>query len=251
MGILAGFLFAAGLLFLLYYAIITIYAGVSTSFGWFWITGGICFLLISILLRILIRAQVKIPAVIGVPVAGIFLMGLLVFGITEAVIIYHASMEPEGNADYMIVLGAQVRGKRITKSLKARLDTAVSYLEDNEGTTVIVSGGQGAGEDISEAEAMKGYLIQRGIPERNIIMEDKSANTYENIRYSRRLMSPGNHKVVIVSNGFHIYRAVALAKKQKIGQAEGLAAPTDRILFISYYVREALAVIKEKLTGNI
>lgn len=94
----------------------------------------------------------------------------------------------EDGAQWIIVLGAQVRGKKITDSLRRRLDTAVCYLKKNKETKVIVSGGQGAGEEITEAEAMAEYLIKQGISKDRIRMEDQSTSTRENLRFSRKFL---------------------------------------------------------------
>jgi uncharacterized SAM-binding protein YcdF (DUF218 family) len=248
---MTGILFGLGVLFLLYYVVIVAYVGFRTEFGWFWSFIGISCMLSAVLLQGIDRMGIEIPRMISVPVVFLIFLGLLVFFAVEVAIIYHATVDPEDNADYVIVLGAQVRGRRITKSLKARLNTAMEYLVKNSDTFVIVSGGKGQGEAISEAEAMKGYLVEHGILEERIMMESQSTNTYENIFYSKRFIQGANKKIVIVSNGFHIYRSVRIAKKQKIGQVEGLSAPTDHILLVSYYVREVLAVMKDKLEGNI
>ena len=76
--------------------------------------------------------------------------------------------KPERGAQWIIILGAQVRGRKITDSLKRRLDAAIHYLEENERTMVVVSGGRGPGEDISEADAMEQYLIEQGVAENRI-----------------------------------------------------------------------------------
>ena len=163
--------------------------------------------------------------------------------------------DPERDADYVIVLGAQVRGTRITKSLRYRLDIALEYLEENPSAKVIVSGGQGSGEDISEAAAMKGYLIERGLEAERILLEDRSVNTAENIRFSKELIEAdgGSEEasVVIATNSFHVFRALRIAAKQGLTQVSGLSARNDQILMASYYVRECLAIIKDFLWGNI
>jgi uncharacterized SAM-binding protein YcdF (DUF218 family) len=181
----------------------------------------------------------------------IILLGVAAFLFVEGIIISKGKLQPESGADYVIVLGAQVRGRSLSRALKSRLDTAYEYLEDNENTKVIVSGGQGNGEDISEAEAMSQYLLLKRIKEDKIIKEDQSTNTYENINFSMKLMEEGKYHIVIVTNQFHVFRATSIAKKQGLIGVQGLGAPNDDILTLSYYVREFLAVIKDKLVGNI
>jgi uncharacterized SAM-binding protein YcdF (DUF218 family) len=171
--------------------------------------------------------------------------------LVEGTIIYHANQKADPDLDYLIILGAQVRGTKITKTLQKRLDTAATYLQENPRTIAIVSGGRGRGEDISEAEAMRRYLMEQGIDALRIRMEDSSTNTNENIRYSKNIIQDENAKVAVVTNGFHIYRAIKIAQKQGLNEIQGLAAPSDSKLFINYYVREVFGVIKEKLAGNI
>ena len=153
--------------------------------------------------------------------------------------------------DYLIVLGAQIRGTRITNSLYKRLKTAETYLKENPDTLVIVSGGQGSGEDITEAQAMKEFLIENGIREDRILVEDKSTNTHENILYSKKLINRADAKVAVVTNGFHIFRSIGIAKKQGLENVQGLSAPSDPILLVNYYIREVFGVVKDFLFGNM
>ena len=182
---------------------------------------------------------------------AIIAVGLGIFLLIEGTLIYHANQKADPGMDYIIILGAQVKGARVSNTLKKRLDTAVAYLQENPETVAIVSGGQGAGEDISEAEAMKRYLLQYGIEDKRIIKEDKSTNTNDNIRFSKELMRAADAPVAIVTNGFHVFRAVGIAKKQGLSSAQGLSAPSDKILFINYYIREVLGVMKDKFVGNL
>lgn len=109
----------------------------------------------------------------------------IVFVWTEILII--RGMYARGDDVYtcLIVLGAQVDGKRITNSLQRRLDRAVKYLEEHPDTMVIVSGGRGKGEEIAEAEAMEGYLLEKGIEGMRIRKEDRSRTTKENLIFSQ------------------------------------------------------------------
>jgi uncharacterized SAM-binding protein YcdF (DUF218 family) len=199
----------------------------------------------------MIKNGIKLPNFWRFLVVITVSISFCLFLILEGTIIYYSAKKADPGADYLIVLGAQVRGTTITKSLKKRLDTAIDYLEDNPETVVIVSGGQGTGEAVSEAEAMKKYLVLKGIKASSIITEDKSTNTNENIRFSRNLMKGDNSSVVIVTNGFHIFRSLSIARKQGLSGVQGLAAPSDRILVINYYIREAVGVLKDFLFGNI
>lgn len=251
MGLLFGLCLILGILCLFYYGVITLYAGIGTAFAWFWISAGICLIVLGFVVRYMMKNEIKLPDPIRVVFLAVITIGMCIFILLEGILIYYSSKEADPKAEYLIVLGAQVRGTTITKSLKKRLDTAVTYLSENPETKVIVSGGQGPGEDITEAGAMKEYLISKGIAEDRIMKEDRSTDTNENIRYSKELIKDKNSSVVIVTNGFHIFRATGIAKKQGFTQVQGLAAPSDRILTINYYVREAVGVLKDFIYGNI
>ncbi|MED3982507.1 YdcF family protein [Peribacillus simplex] len=154
------------------------------------------------------------------------------------------------NADYLIILGARVKGSVPSLSLQYRIDKAAEYLTANKHTLVIVSGGKGPGEDISEAKAMQQGLIAQGIEEARIMMEDKSTTTYENIVFSKELIPDTAVSGLVVSNDFHIYRAVEIAKKEGL-DLKGIPAKTPKVSLLKSYTREYLAITKYYLTELI
>ncbi|SIQ86208.1 Uncharacterized SAM-binding protein YcdF, DUF218 family [Peribacillus simplex] len=154
------------------------------------------------------------------------------------------------NADYLIILGARVKGSVPSLSLQYRIDKAAEYLTANKHTVVIVSGGKGPGEDISEAKAMQQGLIAQGIEEARIMMEDKSTTTHENIVFSKELIPDTAASGLIVSNDFHIYRAVEIARKEGLDM-KGMPAKTPKVSLVKSYSREYLAITKYYLTELI
>lgn len=172
-----------------------------------------------------------------------------VFLLTEARII--RGMFPDqqcggqkADCRYLIVLGAQVDGRRITDSLRRRLDRALEYLREYPETAVIVSGGMGKGEEIPEARVMGEYLAEHGIEEDRIFREDRSRTTKENLEFSRAYIEDQGARVGIVSNNFHLYRAVCYAKRQGYLRPCPVAADCHPLLFPNYLVREFFAVWK-------
>ena len=151
----------------------------------------------------------------------------------------------------MIVLGAQVHGERPSRALKLRLEKATQEWERCGKPILLLSGGQGDGESITEAECMKRFLVEKGIPEDKMILEDESVSTMENLQFCARLSDCKEKKTGIVSNNFHVYRALKLAKKQGYQDVCGVAAGSDWRYQIHYMVREAFALVKEKIKGNI
>lgn len=155
----------------------------------------------------------------------------------------YKNSSPALGADYMIVLGARVHGTEPSLSLQKRIEAAAQYLKKSPQTIAIVSGGQGPGEDETEAEIMKQELISLGIEETRILKEDQSTSTYENIEFSKPLLSKKNNRTVVVTNDYHLYRAILIGKQFDV-TLEPLAAKTPAQALIKSYAREYLALIK-------
>ena len=192
----------------------------------------------------ILKRTMKLFCVISV-IAVLGYFGFLHMKIQESI---HQQI-PE-NADYLMILGARVKGSVPSLSLQYRIDKAAEYLSANKHTVVIVSGGKGPGEDISEAKAMQQALIAQGIEESRIMMEDKSTTTHENIVFSKELIPDTAASGLIVSNDFHIYRAVEIAKKEGLDM-KGLPAKTPKVSLLKSYTREYLAITKYYLTELI
>ncbi len=230
-----------------YYAFAASYAGVHSSFLWFWLLAGIGLICIGGLFLLHKRVHLldMIPKFVKMTIGLMIGIGVVIFLAMEVMIVSKMNARPERGADYVVVLGAQVRGTRITKSLAKRLDAAYDYLLADETAKVVCTGGQGRGEEISEAQAMSDYLVGKGIDKSRIIMENQSTSTYENLEYSLALIGDDKAEIVIVTNNFHVYRAVHLAKYVGFTKVSGMAADSDNRLLLNYMVREGLALLKE------
>lgn len=192
----------------------------------------------------------KIPAWFTFLCKAGLLGGVLLFIGVELIIFSKFGAQPTREAKYCIVLGAQWKKTGPSVILKYRLDTAVQYLKEHPDTIAIVSGGQGSNEIISEAQGMKEYLCNAGIAESRILTEDRSTSTVENLLYSADLMDNKNDKTVIITNDFHLFRALKLAKKQGY-QAEGLSAGSVLYMLPNNMLREFLGVLKDLAYGNM
>lgn len=184
------------------------------------------------------------PRRLALAVWCLFLIALFVFAAVELLIL--TGMREEGGDDcpVILVLGAQIRGRAVTVSLRRRLDRAAAWLERHPGGRVIVSGGRGKGEEITEAAAMAAYLEERGIDRERILLEDASTTTWENLLFSKRYIEDTDGPVGIVTNNFHMYRAKAYARRAGYRDPRGLPAPCGRVLFLNYMTREFFAVWK-------
>lgn len=176
-----------------------------------------------------------------------FLIWLVSFAILSANIIGAAITQKDKKADAVFVLGAGLKGEKPTLVLLERLDYAFSYLSDNPDAIAIVSGGQGPGESITEAEAMQRYLVNNGIPADRIIKEEKATSTYENMIYSKRLYQNIYQKklnsIMVITSDFHMMRSKMLAKRADL-TAYGISSATPWYIYPNVFLREYFAFIK-------
>ena len=181
---------------------------------------------------------------------GLILAGVLAFAVLLGVVLSGAHSSVSGDPQVMIVLGCQVKPWGPSVLLQDRLDTALAYLQDHPDMTVVACGGQGADEPESEARAIAGYLTENGVSKRNILLDEDSHNTHQNLENAARLLSeenldPAQTKVVVVSNGFHLTRARMLAQRCGFDEVSTLAAPESHLPSrLKMYLREPLALVK-------
>lgn len=235
-----------GLLLMLYCIAIGLFMKRGTYFFLIWGVVGVLIFILGILSIKKIRRK-WIPSWLQKLFLGLILIGGLIFIITEVYIIKGFFVEPIESVDYCIILGAQINDNGPSDVLRRRLDKACEYLQDNPDTIVIVSGGQGATESMSEAQGMKDYLVEiKGI-QNEILLEDKSTNTYANLRNSAEFINLETDSVVIVTNNFHISRSLHTAKKIGYKEVYGLAADVYPGMLPNNMLREFFAVWKNIL----
>ena len=153
------------------------------------------------------------------------------------------------NFNYVIIHGCGLAdGERLTKLLSNRVDKAIEiYSRCKNKPVIIPSGGKGSDEKLSEAQAMKNYLLEKGIPEENILMEDTSATTYENLINSKKIIDSrdGKKKTALVSSNYHIYRCLRYAREIGL-KCTGIGADVALYYWPSALIREFIAVFTEK-----
>lgn len=232
----------AGILCLIYFILLLVYSGFTSAFYLIWVIMGVGFLLLGRLFHIhffaLLPGFVRMILLLGVGVCFLFFAGV------EGMILKGALSTPETASDYVIVLGAHVRSTGPSKALALRLDRALEYAGEHPDTIFIVSGGQGSNEPCTEASAMKTYLTDRGLSGERVLLEDRSVNTRENLIFSRELIPP-DASVGIISNGFHICRALHLAEALGYENASGIPAKSDLPTQPTNLLREFFAVVKD------
>ena len=172
-------------------------------------------------------------------------LSCVIFSVNIAICIERPINDPEA----VIVLGCQVRGEVPSVMLAKRLDAAAETMSEYPGAVCVVSGGQGSGEDVSEAEAMRRYLVEHGISEDRVLIEDKSTSTRENIAFSAELLKElGITRAVIATSDFHQYRAGIYAKRNglTVGHHSGR---TPILNMANYWVREWAALFDALARG--
>ena len=149
--------------------------------------------------------------------------------------------------DVLIVLGAGLWGDQVSPQLALRLNTAMELITENAEMTVVVSGGQGPDEDLSEALAMKKYLVALGADGDRILLENESTSTRENLLLSKGIIDKldiNDPLIAIVTTNFHMYRAKMISRR--IGfEPTGESAPNISSIVVKNTFREIFALIKD------
>lgn len=172
-------------------------------------------------------------------VSAVCVISVLTAAVMSFFMVRAMNDRPHNDDTTLVVLGCQVKNGRPSNMLKRRLDAAYEYLSEHDSVNVVVSGGQGADEIISEAQCMKEYLVEKGIDPVRIYMEDRSANTEENLKFSIELINERglNDNITVVTDGFHQLRAELIAERSGI-DVHNISASTRWYLLPSYWVRE-------------
>ena len=184
------------------------------------------------------------------------LVWLLSFIAFVAALTTHATPIPEKDPAAILVLGAGVQGKVATPTLINRLDVAARLALQYPQALVVVSGGQGMHEEISEAQAMRAYLQQQGLSPARILSEDQSTSTAENFAFSRPILNeagidPAKQSITVVTSDFHVLRAAGIAARAGYAESRVVAAPTPLSIIFNVYLREYFAWGKTWLWGEI
>lgn len=173
-----------------------------------------------------------------------FLIGSIVCG-TKA-----ARNKPSYDQDYIVILGCMIKEDgTLYPLLRGRVDRAIQFYKNQLQATgkkaiFVPSGGKGEDEPISEAEAMKRYLLEQGIEENQILIEDQSKNTIQNMRFSKKLIGE-EKKVVFSTTNFHVFRSGIIANAEEF-YAEGIGSPTKWYFWPNAYIREVIGMLSYK-----
>ncbi len=249
--ILRGLLLCTGILTLLYSAAMCFVINFNVGIILIGLVG-LCLIVAGVFLRALVNAIFnKLRWVLVFPAVAVAMVALQITVIS----LYAACDDADYTEDAVIVLGAGIDGDKITRQLALRLDAAVEYHSANPDALIVVSGGMGPEEWVTEAFAMEQYLLSKGVPQANIIKEEASSSTYSNFSNSKRLLdeyfeergSADDYTVVVITNSYHALRACMTAEKVGL-DCRHVAAATPWYEAPVRYLRECLALIKYLLS---
>ena len=232
-----------GILFVVYFINISMYCGRVDGFNKVMIFIGFVWIIISIKIKIIFVILKKLPKAVKIFLKICIIVFISSFIIIEFVIIHNMRTRAALDGDYVIVLGCQVDGSIPSIPLTRRVNTAVKYLNENKNANVVITGGQGPGENISEAEAMKRILIRNGIDNGRIFEENNAKSTMENFKFSNELYNLQDKNVIVVSSDYHMFRALSMAKKLNYKNVSGLPSKSQFSVLPVYLLREYAAVV--------
>jgi len=240
-----------GIFISLYFTITSIYWGRFDVFNFLVSLIGVFIIILSFKINSIIIKIKKWPKLIRYFLKIAFVCFILSFVIFQSSILYNMRNTSKAGADYVIVLGCQVVGEYASLPLLGRGYVAVRYLEKNPETKVIVTGGRGPGENISEAEALRRLLLGKNIDKERIFLEDKSKNTMENLIFSNKLYNLSDKNIIIVTSDYHMFRALSIAKKLKYINVSGLPSRSQSSVLPAFLLREYVTILYYKLLGRI
>ena len=225
--------------------IVLLMLGTSHWFNFAFVIVGLFFGIVSLFWNKIKKLSVLLKCAILLP----FLLVLINFGIFEAKVIRTSFQKYDGNADWVILLGAKVNNTSPSFEYNKRIEKASEYLKLHPGTKIITTGGKGSNENLEESISAKNRLIQLGIDEHYIFCETKSSSTEENFEFALELIKQNggseNDRILIISSGFHLFRANLIAKEKGFTNTELLGSTGKKILIPQYFCREYAAYVRK------
>ena len=186
--------------------------------------------------------KMRLPmSMVGIGIATIILLVVVETGC----MIWACNQAPAENAT-VVVLGCKVNGDKPSLSLEERLIEAYNFLSENPGASCIVTGGKGDDENISEADCMYRWLVDKGIDKTRIYREDRATSTKENILYAKEIIEAYelSRDIVVITSDYHTYRAGITAREEGLGFGSS-PSHTSVWIFPSFYIRELYAILFE------
>ena len=266
-------LFILGILCGIYGTVVIFMAGFLELQNYIWYVFAFVFFALGKLIKLYLNKRIPLWSVVSVYTLAT--LGILIFIITSIQISLSLPKEDEPGLDFLIILGTKPDLEKKGSECKYRLDKAIEYIDNNPDTIIVISGGVGRDKKIESME-MADYLIKNGIDKNNILVEIQSHNTRQNLIYSKALIDRYNSDIKrrtditivndmgpvlevedkpqtigILTNDFHIFRSMLIAKRVGYTQVYPISARSNRVLYLHMLVRETFAIFKYKFLEYI
>ncbi|MBR0352995.1 MAG: YdcF family protein [Oscillospiraceae bacterium] len=241
-----------GILCILYYLAMGFAVRFGQSLLWLWPLMGVLFTVHWAVVNRSIKTGKPVPLPKWAITVCLILIviALLLFAVVQGFIASAASGKPPADLDCIIVLGAKVNGTQPSGALSQRIHAAYGYLSENPDTVCIATGGQGEDEGISEAECIRRGLTALGIPDSRIILEEAATDTASNFTNSFSLLPDGASDIGVVTNDFHVLRALWTARELSDLNFYGISARSTPWGYVHYCLREFCALAVGVITGE-
>ena len=236
---------AAGAACFVYYIVIGLYSRFGLSISWIWPMLGIALTAAGLLTR------ASLPHWVRWAWRGLLGAGLALVIALEGLVISGMHATAPAGMDYLIVLGASVYQDGPSPALTRRLNAVMDVLDDHPDAIIIASGGKGKNEPISEAQCIRDELVKRGVDAGRIWMEEQSTDTRENLANCKAMIGDSDAAVAIITNNYHIWRSLRMAKKAGFTNVHGIAATYTGPTLFHFMIREAVSITVHGLRGRL
>ena len=228
-----------------YYFVIGFYSRFGLSIQWIWLALG------AILIAAGLLTRASLPRWLRYGWRALLCTGLAVVFALECLVVSGMSATAPPGMDYLIVLGARVYDDGPSPALTRRINAVMACLDEHPDAIIIASGSQGKGEPVSEAQCIRDELVARGVDPGRIRLEDRSTDTRENMAFSKALIDSPDAAVGIVTNNYHIWRSMRLARRAGLTDVHGIAAEYTGPTLFHYMIREAVSITVSFLHGYL